>query len=319
MPQRVRFAEFEFEPASGLLVRTAPDGAEVATRLSPQPAHLLQLLLEHAPEIVAHETIQQALWPGVQVDFERSLHFCVRQIRQALGEAATAPRFIGTVARRGYQWLTPVEAVDAPPRELAGVTLSPNMLDSSQPAAASSRWLAPLLLLLIALACGLAYFAPPGQASQATEASRPAPALRLAIMTFEPGPNAFAGADVTAPAGARANNGIAETLVDTLTRESESRWEVIGPTSTQAFATDDSLQPLIKEFRIDYLLNGRFILRAGAPRLLGEVIRATDGAHVWTQLFAPEASETDIAAAMLAGWRETATKLGETHQRGERP
>jgi DNA-binding winged helix-turn-helix (wHTH) protein len=49
------------------------------------------------------------------VDFEQGLNFCIRQIREALGDTADAPRFIETLPRRGYRFLMPVNAVRTRP------------------------------------------------------------------------------------------------------------------------------------------------------------------------------------------------------------
>ncbi|HWB81168.1 MAG TPA: winged helix-turn-helix domain-containing protein, partial [Nannocystaceae bacterium] len=78
-------------------------GASATTRLAPQPAALLALLVDHAGEIVSRDTIKQVLWPDTAVDFEAGLHQCIRQIRVALGDDAARPQFVETIPRRGYR------------------------------------------------------------------------------------------------------------------------------------------------------------------------------------------------------------------------
>jgi DNA-binding winged helix-turn-helix (wHTH) protein len=103
--KRFRFGVFELDPRGGELWK-----AGVRTRLQPQPARVLTLLVSRAGELVTREEIQKEVWPeGTFVDFEQSLNFCIRQIRTALGDQAATPRYVETLPRRGYRMLVPVE------------------------------------------------------------------------------------------------------------------------------------------------------------------------------------------------------------------
>src|SRR5436190_4359168 len=105
--RRFRFGIFELDPRGGELWK-----AGVRTRLQPQPARVLTLLVSRSPELVTREEIQREVWPeGTFVDFEQSLNFCIRQIRTALGDQAATPRYVETLPRRGYRLLVPVEIV----------------------------------------------------------------------------------------------------------------------------------------------------------------------------------------------------------------
>jgi DNA-binding winged helix-turn-helix (wHTH) protein len=105
--RRFRFGIFELDPRGGELWK-----AGVRTRLQPQPARVLSLLVSRSPELVTREEIQREVWPeGTFVDFEQSLNFCIRQIRTALGDQAATPRYVETLPRRGYRLLVPVEIV----------------------------------------------------------------------------------------------------------------------------------------------------------------------------------------------------------------
>ncbi len=66
--------------------------------------------------MVTRDEIREHVWCGdTFVDFEQGLNFCIRQIREALGDTADAPRFIETLPRRGYRFLMPVtESEDRP-------------------------------------------------------------------------------------------------------------------------------------------------------------------------------------------------------------
>ena len=78
-------------------------GAGDAERLPPQPARLLELLVVRSGAIVTREEIREGLWRDTHVDFDTSLHFCVRQLRVALGDSGGEPRYVQNVPRRGYR------------------------------------------------------------------------------------------------------------------------------------------------------------------------------------------------------------------------
>lgn len=109
----IEFGVFEVDQRAGELRR---NGARV--KLQEQPFQILALLLERPGEVVTREELQTRLWPAdTFVDFDHSLNAAVRRLRDALGDSAENPRFVETVARRGYRFLAPVHglgpAVDA--------------------------------------------------------------------------------------------------------------------------------------------------------------------------------------------------------------
>src|SRR5262245_12735559 len=69
------------------------------------------MLLERPGEVETREEIQRKLWPdGTFVDFDHSLNTAINKIREALGDSAENPRFVETLARRGYRFIAPVES-----------------------------------------------------------------------------------------------------------------------------------------------------------------------------------------------------------------
>src|SRR5947208_3445768 len=101
----LRFDSFELDTGSGELRR---HGDRI--KLPPQPFRVLELLVRRSGEILTREEIREHVWCNdTFVDFEQGLNFCIRQIRDALGDNAGAPRFIETLPRRGYRFLVPVE------------------------------------------------------------------------------------------------------------------------------------------------------------------------------------------------------------------
>src|SRR5215472_6319860 len=100
----LRFDLFELDTAARELRR---QGDRV--KLPPQPFRVLELLVRHGGEVVTRPTIRERIWCDSFVDFEQGLNFCIRQIREAVGDTASAPRFVETLPRRGYRFLLPVE------------------------------------------------------------------------------------------------------------------------------------------------------------------------------------------------------------------
>ena len=105
---RYRFGIFEADAATGELRRKG-----LRVKLNTQPFQLLMMLLDRPGELVTREEIQRDLWPdGTFVDFDHGVNSAVNRIREALGDTASNPRFLETLARRGYRFIAPVERVE---------------------------------------------------------------------------------------------------------------------------------------------------------------------------------------------------------------
>jgi len=108
--EALRFGNFELDVVAPELRR---DGAPV--RLQPQPLRVLALLACSAGRVVSREEIRSEIWGNeTLVDFDQGLHFCIRQIRAALGDDSETPRYIETLPRRGYRFIAPVEKSPQP-------------------------------------------------------------------------------------------------------------------------------------------------------------------------------------------------------------
>ena len=108
-PRRYRFGAYEADAATGELRRQG-----IRLRLNAQPFQVLCLLLDRPGELLTRDEIAHTLWPnGVYVDAEHGVNSAVNRIREALGDSASSPRFIETLARRGYRFVAPVQRIDA--------------------------------------------------------------------------------------------------------------------------------------------------------------------------------------------------------------
>ncbi len=104
---RYRFGVFEVDSTTGELRRRG-----VRVKLHAQPLQVLLLLLERPGEMLTREEICKVLWPdGTFVDYEHGVNSAVNRLRDALGDKASSPRFVETLARRGYRFVAPVERI----------------------------------------------------------------------------------------------------------------------------------------------------------------------------------------------------------------
>jgi len=130
-----RFGVFELDINAGELRKSG-----VRLRLQGQPIQVLTLLLERAGDVVTREELRQKLWAAdTFVDFDHSLNTAINKVREALGDSASTPRYVETLARRGYRFIAPVQGpvqsphhTDAPANSPAAVPtpivpLQPNL------------------------------------------------------------------------------------------------------------------------------------------------------------------------------------------------
>src|SRR5579864_8505944 len=119
-----RFATYEADAATGELRKSG-----VRLRLPEQPFRVLIMMLERPGELVTREEIRQKLWPAdTFVDFDHGLNTVINRLRETLGDSASNPRFIETLARRGYRFLAPVETAGTAP-----ATMVPPLAEPSSP------------------------------------------------------------------------------------------------------------------------------------------------------------------------------------------
>ena len=107
----IRFGIFEVDLRAGELRR---NGSRV--KLQERPFQILVALLDRPGEVVTRDELQKRLWPAdTFVDFDHSLNAAIRRLREALGDSAENPRFVETVARRGYRFIGPVNGLAPAP------------------------------------------------------------------------------------------------------------------------------------------------------------------------------------------------------------
>ncbi len=278
----VSIGEFQFAPETGE-IRDA-EGTRMAS-LPPKPAALLALLVEHAGEIVTHEAIRERLWPDTRVEYDQGVHFCMRKIRSALGESAREPKLIETLPKRGYR-LVVASANGASP--VANEQDRPQQQPSEplQTGAGLKRAMVATVVAVVLMVAG-------GLWVLRDAAVEPTTPVLVAIMPLAPTASEAGEADISA---------VATELVGIL--GNDDRYGVIGPSTTGQFAPGTFLSEVNDSLGVDYIINARYRTEEGEARVLLEIVRTSDGVHVWTKWFEADGATEAIApeiASELAG------------------
>jgi DNA-binding winged helix-turn-helix (wHTH) protein len=118
----LRFGIYEADLTTGELRKSG-----TLIRLQEQPFQILTMLLERPGDLVTRDELRRKLWPAdTFVDFDHSLNTAVNKIREALGDSASNPRFVQTIARRGYRFIAPVQSNEKTATEAPGAaSISP--------------------------------------------------------------------------------------------------------------------------------------------------------------------------------------------------
>ena len=104
---RVRFGTFVLDLETRELLR-----GDVPVPLSPKAFELLCVLIAHRPKAMAKSDLQERLWPTTFV-VEKNLANLIGEIRDALGDDPSSPRFIRTVHRFGYAFRETISRIES--------------------------------------------------------------------------------------------------------------------------------------------------------------------------------------------------------------
>jgi len=245
----IRFGTFELNPESGELRK---DGAPV--RLQSQQVQLLALLAARAGEAVSREDIRRALWDDKTfVDFDRSINFCVNQIRVALDDDPQRPRYIETLPRKGYRFIAPIAEPVPEPGAIA------------KPRVARLWWFAAVLVA-IGVAAHIRALRHPG----------PKPIESLAVLPLEnlshdPDQDYFAA-------------GMTDELITDLAKIGALR--VISRTSVMPYrGTKKPLPQIARELNVEAVLEGTVTRDGGKVRITAQLIGAAPERHLWADSY----------------------------------
>ena len=258
-PGIIRFGVFEVDLSSGELRR---EGRKVS--LQEKPFQVLALLLEHPGEVVTREHLRERLWAReVFVDFDQGLNSAIKKLRLALQDSAENPRFVETLARRGYRFIAPVGAVPT------GATLATD----AQPGRSRARGRVAVLLAL-ALAVAVAVVAPRLLRSRSALAGR----SMLLVLPFQ---NLSGEADQE-----YFSDGLTEEMISRLGRLTPERLAVIGRASAMHYkGTPLRADQIGRELGVEYLLSGSVRRSGGRVRVTVALVRTRDQVQLWSDSF----------------------------------
>ena len=287
-PHRILcFGSFEVDIVSGELRR---QGLKI--RLQEQPFRLLVLLLERAGDVVTRGEVQEKLWPAdTYVDFDHSLNTAVRKLREALGDSAEAPRYVETLARRGYRFIAPVAA-----RRTAQVAHSANFDVASvrlhsppRPSTSARRLIVPAIVVVICVAALVAYWVVPRRGPTTPSGRR----LTLAVLPFD---NLSGDADQE-----YLSDGLTEEMITQLGRLEPDRLRVLARSSTWKYKrADRDIGQLRRELGPDYVLEGS-VRRAGERvRVTAQLVQVDDQSQIWAETYERNFSDVLILQSEVA-------------------
>jgi TolB-like protein/DNA-binding winged helix-turn-helix (wHTH) protein/Flp pilus assembly protein TadD len=297
----LRFGAFEADLHTGELTKR---GKQV--RLQEQPFRLLAVLLEKPGELVTREELRQRLWPQTIVDFDHGLNKAISKIRDALGDSAENPRFVETVAGRGYRFLADVTVIHDARPEVAGIDLAvhgdPEPLRSIElgtlavrsPRAHAWRLYAFGLALFLALA--IAFLWSFGQWG------RPSPTIRsLAVLPLE---NISGDASQEYFA-----DGMTDELITDLGKFGTLR--VISRTSAMAYKrTRKPLAEIARELNVEAVVEGSVVRSGDQVRISAQLVEAPADRQLWAESF--EGDTRDTLALQISVARTIAGQIRAT-------
>ncbi len=282
---RLRFGVFELDLRAGELRKHG-----LRVRLQEQPFQVLAMLLEHPGEVVTREELQKKLWPAdTFVDFDHGLNKAISKIREALSDSAESPRFVETVARRGYRFLAEVKVADAAPVRSPELATQPHPPAEARDRPALAGTLAMPKHLLPSLAWKISAFVLLLlMASLATwklhSWNRPSPVIHsLAVLPLE-SLSSDASQDYFA-------DGMTDELISDLGQISALR--VISRTSVMAYKhARKPLPQIARELNVDAVVEGTVLRSGDQVRITAQLIEASTDKHLWSQSYEGELRDT---------------------------
>ncbi|MDB6010103.1 MAG: Adenylate cyclase [Gammaproteobacteria bacterium] len=257
---RVHFGVFQLDLKAHELHK-----AGVKVKLQEQPFRVLALLVERAGQVVTREELRQKVWPtDVYVAFDQGLNNAIKKVRDALGDSADSPRFIETLARHGYRFVAPVNAVlecPSEPRFHFGLRTPRNT--------------ALIGLTTAALLAALAYWAWHGSVMGARPASEK---VILAVLPFDnlsrdPDQEFF-------------SDGLTEEMIAQLGKLNPERLTVIARGSVAKYKGSSlAANQIGGELHADYLIQGSVRRASDRVRITVQLIQVRDQTDLWAESY----------------------------------
>lgn len=277
---RLRFSVFEVDLRERELHKHG-----MRIRLQEQPFRVLAMLLEHPGEVVGREELQMELWPAdTFVDFDHGLNKAINKIRDALGDSAESPRFVETVARRGYRFLAEVKAVEpgtSAERQAKETGVQQYATETTarpgnvRSAAWKSAWKLGFAVALLVLILAVWAIYPRKHASAAIRSLAVLPMVNL---SGDASQEYF-------------TDGMTDELITDLGQISALR--VISRTSVMPYkGARKPLPQIARELGVDAIVEGSVLRSGGQVRITAQLIEAAADKHLWAHSYEGDLSDT---------------------------
>jgi TolB-like protein/DNA-binding winged helix-turn-helix (wHTH) protein/Tfp pilus assembly protein PilF len=266
-PKVLQFGVFELDPQRGELRK---EGVKV--KLQDQPLKVLQLLLENPGQIVTREKLRAHVWPAdTFVEFDQGLYSAMARLRDTLGDASENPRFIQTVARRGYKFIAPVTLAAGE----SSSEIGPTTEASTWPWA--HRWISTALAgllggaLLLVVVFGFDVSGAREWLRSLTSPIHSLAVLPLQNLSNDPQQDYFA-------------DGMTDELITELAQVGNLR--VISRTSAMSYkGTKKTLPQIARELNVGAVLEGSVVRSGDRVRITAQLIQAEGDRHVWARSY----------------------------------
>ncbi|MDB4871746.1 MAG: Tetratricopeptide 2 repeat protein [Gemmatimonadales bacterium] len=269
----VRVGDFELNVRTGELSpvgsASAPGGS-AKVLLREQPFQILRILVERHGDIVTRQEIRQILWPDdTVVEFDRSINVAIAILRKALADDADHPKYIETLARRGYRLIAPVEWRQSSPAN--ALPRSENQISEREPTGGKYSRKAALLgasAVVLVVVGGMSW-------QHFRDVTPPANRIMLAVLPFE---------NLTGDSSQEyLADGLTEQTISQLGRLNPNQLGVIARTSVMGYKhKDERLDQVGRDLAVQYVLENSLRKSGGLLRITSQLIRVNDQSHLWS-------------------------------------
>jgi TolB-like protein/DNA-binding winged helix-turn-helix (wHTH) protein/Tfp pilus assembly protein PilF len=292
-----RFGKFELRPIVGEL-RTQ----DACLRLQEKPLQLLLALVENPQRLVTRAQLRERKWDTETfVDYEVGINVAIKKVRDALGDSAENPKFIQTVARKGYRFLLPVKVISSEPTAPESsapdiVTNGPGLPQATLgPKHLVRRRIFVALATAVLSALGLWRFEFRGQHRQSSQIHSLA-VLPLRNLSADPGQEYLA-------------DGITEEIITNFAQSLPLR--VISRTSVMRYKqTSQSITQIGQELGADAIVEGSVARSGDRVTVTVQLIDAAEDRHLWAQRFDRNMGDLLSLEAELS--QQIASQVGAT-------
>jgi TolB-like protein/DNA-binding winged helix-turn-helix (wHTH) protein/Tfp pilus assembly protein PilF len=300
--QIYRFAEFELLLSVGEL-RTKGS----CVRLQEKPLQLLLALVESPQRLVTRDQLRERMWDSdTFVNYELGINVAIKKVRDALGDSAENPRFIETIAKKGYRFLVPVQVTGPEP---AAPTISATQSVAADPRSPGSafgsrhlsrRW--GFAVLAAGVLCALLVWV----YEAALKPRHPVQIHSLAVLPLR---------DLSPDSSQEYfADGITEELITNLAQSLSLR--VISRTSVMRYKqTNQPVAQIARELGVEAIVEGAVARSGNRVTVTVQLIDATEDRHLWAHRY--ERNLGDLLAIEAELSQEIAGQVGGTL--GSRP